>query len=474
MRCFSASTRHGVRRIPNTQLNEYRMFRPQFAMFAAGLVIGLTVLSCGPAAAGLFGSDDVSRRGLVVGDEPSAVRVAAKILGQGGSAVDAAAAMYFALSVTYPVAAGLGGGGICVVRDAQSGRSTVYDFLPRAAAAGGDFAVPGNVRGFALMQNAFGVLPWARVVVPAEGLAAAGFPISRALALRLRSGLSTVRLDASLAAQFLDESGEPQPEGTVISNRLLATTLGEIRQRGPEAFYRGGIAQKVSEYSIAQGGAISLNDLSAYRAGESDPHVLNFGTLRVYLPSMRLGAGTFSATLVSLLVGRDGNPSIEPNAAGKALVEAMKSFNVSEIPKDMGSTGFAVLDKRGQAVSCAVTMNGAFGSGRTVEGTAVTLAKSPADQVAGLSPAFLTTMIATTRDDALVLSGVGAGGPNASASIANTLLRLARGERVARPGDFLSTGAAPYETQNAVLCNEGGCAAFADPDADGIAASEGQ
>ena len=66
--------------------------------------------------------------------------------------------MYFALSVTYPVAAGLGGGGICLVHDPASGRNEEFDFLARNSASGGAFAVPGNVRGFAAMQSAFGVL----------------------------------------------------------------------------------------------------------------------------------------------------------------------------------------------------------------------------------------------------------------------------------------------------------------------------
>ncbi len=51
---------------------------------------------------------------------------------------------------------------------------------------------------------------------------------------------------------------------------------------------------------------------------------------------------------------------------------------------------------------------------------------------------------------------------------------MARGERLSQLGDLRSTGAAPYETVNLIACQSGGCAAFADPDADGIAASEGQ
>ena len=91
----------------------------------AAPVSALALLS-GCAGGTYFGGDgnDVSAvqsaraRHLIVGDEPFAVRTAAQVLAQGGSAADAAAAMFFARSVTYPVSAGLGGGGICIVRDA--------------------------------------------------------------------------------------------------------------------------------------------------------------------------------------------------------------------------------------------------------------------------------------------------------------------------------------------------------------------
>src|ERR1700742_5123255 len=55
--------------------------------------------------------------GLTLADEPLAAQTGPSTLSQGGSAADAVTAMFFALTATYPAAAGLGGGGVCLLRD---------------------------------------------------------------------------------------------------------------------------------------------------------------------------------------------------------------------------------------------------------------------------------------------------------------------------------------------------------------------
>src|SRR5579864_9420473 len=132
---------------------------------------GAGLLALGLAGCSWLGvgtSDDARKggTGFVVGDEPLAVQAGASILLQGGSAADAAAAVYFTLAATYPVAAGLGGGGVCVVRDPGSSRVASINFLSRDSTAGGTFGVPGNVRGFAVLHQQFGRLPWQRDVAP--------------------------------------------------------------------------------------------------------------------------------------------------------------------------------------------------------------------------------------------------------------------------------------------------------------------
>jgi gamma-glutamyltranspeptidase/glutathione hydrolase len=407
--------------------------------------------------------------GLAVGDEPFAVHVGASVLASGGNAADAATAMYFALAVTYPVAAGLGGGGLCVVHDAKTGRNEQFDFLARDA-GGGAYAVPGNVRGFAQLQAAYGSLSWQRVVAPAEGLAGGGFTISRALAVRLAAAQDVIRLDADMAAEFMDESGQVKKAGMSVSNADLAATLAAIRIDGAEAFYRGAVGAKIAAYAAAQGGAITPAQLAAYGVLRSQARAMQIGNQTVYLPAARTGAGAFAGAFVEDL-SREGLGG-EPQAATAAAVrQALAGFGVKTLPQDMGATGFATVDAQGQAVSCAVTMNGPFGSGHSAADTGVTLARAPLAGQTGLASAFLTPVIATDSGGTVSLAGAGAGGPNGTAAIGYALLRTASGEPLSRRGDMRSTGSAPYDTVNVIACSAGACFALPDPAANGMGAA---
>ena len=441
----------------------------------AGLAQALLLAGCswiGSASRDVIGSttDAAPPAGYVVGDEPYAVRAGAEVLATGGNAVDAVTAVFFALSVTYPVAAGLGGGGLCIVRNAQDNQTDEIDFPARDAAQGGAYAVPGAVNGFAVMQSRYGKLPWQRDVAAGEGLAATGFPISHALAGRLAENQNQIRLDAGLAAEFIDETGQVRTEGTSVNNPALAQTLAAVRQKGPGGFYDGSIATKLVAYSSSEGGTISLADLKAYAAARSDPATMSIGSQTVFLPSRNVGAGAFVAALLSRLVDAQGNVSAGDDlaaAVASSTKGAMDELHYASLPRDLGATGFAATDARGGAVACAVSMNGPFGSGHTAVDTGVTLARAPASGDAALASKFLTPAVAESAGT-LSLAGAGAGGPNGSAALALAILKLARGIDIGEPGQIHSTGIAPYDTVNVIACQNGKCVAVPDPGASGL------
>ena len=427
---------------------------------------------------GTVGLDDAGASGasaLVVGDEPFAVKVGAQALAQGGTAADAATAMYFALSVTYPVAAGLGGGGICIVHDAASGRTEEFDFLARDSSGGGAYAVPGNVRGFGLLQSQYGALPWQRDVAPGEAYASAGFPISRALSARLKAAQDVIRLDANLAAEFLDESGNAKPPGTIVANTDLAQTLAAIRTDGPNGFYMGAVGARILAYSSSQGGAIGVPEFARYEARRTTPQTTRIGSQFVYFPSQGTGAGAFAGALFDTLARTQQVDAGQADLQASVVVsvkQALARFGVTNLPQDLGATGFAASDANGQSVACAVTMYGPFGSGHNASGTGVTLARAPSSGQSGLAAAFVTPVIATDGEGgSLSLSGAGAGGPNGTAAMGYALARLARGESLTRRTDLRSTGVAPYDTINAIVCQSGACVALPDPGSNGMGAS---
>jgi gamma-glutamyltranspeptidase/glutathione hydrolase len=398
--------------------------------------------------------------GIAVSDEPLAARAGASALASQGNAVDAVATMFFTLTATYPVAGGLGGGGICLVRD-TSGLVTEFDFLTKAPSRGGVYAVPGAVRGFAEMQKLYGALPWQRIVAPGEAYAATGFPISQALSARLAGAQNVVRLDAVLAAEFLDESGQPRAAGTEVRNPALGQTLTQIRLGGADGFYKGDIAARIAAYATAQGGALGMDDLAGTTAKRSAARVRNIKGLTAYLPGAGTGAGVFTGTLLD-------NASRQGDLAA-ATSQALATFGVTSLPRDLGSTAFAAVDAGGQAASCAVTLNGPFGSGRTAGDTGVQLAATPAAGQAGLASAFLAPLIATS-DGAVALAGAGAGGPNGAAAAIGALLTAASGRQLGKRGDLRGTGAAPFDTVNMISCDPSACVALTDPGAHGMGA----
>ncbi|HEV3300155.1 MAG TPA: gamma-glutamyltransferase [Planctomycetaceae bacterium] len=228
------------------------------------------------------------QNGVVVSVHPLASRIGADALVRGGTAVDAAVATAFALAVTWPGAGNIGGGGyMVIVPTLGKAVPVVVDFREVAPAAATKemfvakegrtphrrVGVPGTVRGLALAHGRFGRLAWRDLVMPAVGLARDGFSLDAATASSLNEylGKSEKQKFAELHRVFGKPGGGEWKSGDRLVQPELAETLEQIADRGPDAFYLGGTADKLAAEMRRGRGLITKDDLAAYHARFREP-----------------------------------------------------------------------------------------------------------------------------------------------------------------------------------------------------------
>ncbi|MBD3672554.1 MAG: gamma-glutamyltransferase [Planctomycetaceae bacterium] len=224
------------------------------------------------------------RQGMVVSNCDIASQVGVEVLAEGGNAVDAAIAVGFALTVTWPEAGNIGGGGFMMV--APSDRDVVCieyrETAPDAVEADSlskwtnrrherMVGVPGTVRGFWLAHQRYGTLPWKRLVEPAIKLASEGIEADEFLAWTLNGILrqEDIQTDPRYA-EFRRVFGPPDKQYWTAGDRLVQPDLGKtftlIAERGADAFYEGPIAEQIVAQMKRGDGWITLEDLKSYRA----------------------------------------------------------------------------------------------------------------------------------------------------------------------------------------------------------------
>lgn len=340
--------------------------------------------------------------GIVAADEPQAVLIAREILDAGGSAADSAVALGFGLSVTLQSAAGLGGGGVCTVFNAENGRVEVLDFnsppaIGRQASARWQVTVPSLARGLFALHAKYGRLPWQQVVVPSENLARFGNSISRAFALDLRTASAALVNDPDALNTFMSPRRMMLEEGERLRQIDLASVLGRIRGRTPGDFYVGALARTIDDSSLASGVSLNVDDLRQFEPRWVSPQVVEFNNANIYMPLSNSEQSTISLTL-------DSEDSIETMPQTTAP----------------SSTGFVVADANGNAIACSLTMIQPFGVGLMLDGLGFLLAPSTASSAG--SPPPLLPIIAVDRNSRQVIF-VGATGGDGASEVIGTVAR---------------------------------------------------
>lgn len=387
--------------------------------------------------------------GGIAADEPRAALVGRNILAAGGNAADAAVAAYFAMAVTYPAAAGLGGGGICLAHKAEDEPETVIiDFLPRGTQAG-NIAFPGNVRGMAALNARFGKLPLAQLIGPAEALASGGTAISKALAREIAQSGDRLLADPGLAAIFAGPDGALLKEGDRLVQVELGAILGQIRARGILEFYSGRTGQALVESANAVGLTLDIATLRDFKVQIYAPLETPFEQISLYTSRPPASGGLLVQQAMALLDGADNGPEGQI-ALSRRLMAARAAYlrpggdiagdpealigeggigagaDPAALPEENGSAASLVaIDAEGGAVACAFTMNAPFGLAQSLPGTGLTLAPAPDTAGAGFS-ALAPMAIASKYNGELYFvaaSGGGVPGAFAQALIADAVMR---------------------------------------------------
>ena len=460
-------------------IRKRRTWGRQLAAAAAFLILAACASPGGPGAEriveGFFG-------GVAV-DEPRAALIGRDVLAAGGSAADAAVAVYFALSVTMPSSASLGGGGVCLVHDAASATTKALEFLARRPGsipptANRPSAVPGNPRGFFALHSKYGRLRWEQLVAPAENLARFGDRVSRAFAHDLGAVEAALMGDSETRRVFGAADGQRLVrEGEFLAQVDLAGVLSRLRVKGPGDFYGGPLASTLRDAVMEAGGSLSLDDLRLYTPRWLETIRLPFGNQTVHLAPPPAAAGGVAAQLWAILAnddryqdatgaerphllaeamlrtyadrGRwmadDGTSVEDPSALiAKDRIEAVMSGYRTDRhgpaeglrpaprgrPENPAATTFVTVDRDGSAVACALTLNNLFGTGRVARGTGIVIAAMPGQGGRGatsLGPMMVLNQIVNE----FYFAAAAAGGVTAPTALINVALgTLIEGRRL--------------------------------------------
>lgn len=380
-----------------------------------------------------------AEHGMVVTAQHLASDVGVAVLKSGGNAVDAAVAVGYALAVTYPTAGNIGGGGFMTIRF-KDGRTTFLDFRERAPQAAtktmyldgrGDVikglstdgylavGVPGPVMGFEVARSRYGTKPLAELIAPAIALAKDGFVLEEGDVSTFEGRAERLAKDPAAAAIFLKPDGKAFAAGEKLVQTDLAASLSSIAEKGPDAFYKGAIADQIVKASSEKGGVLAKADFERYAVRELEPVKCNYRGYDIVSSPPPSSGGVIICEILNVLEGYPlsymgygaadtvhamieamrhayvdrntslGDPDFVENPVAKltdkayakeirAKIDPFRAgVSATLIPKGFGeskeTTHYSIIDDEGNAVAVTYTLNGSFGSGVVAPGTGILL-----------------------------------------------------------------------------------------------------
>ncbi|MDE3070200.1 MAG: gamma-glutamyltransferase [Acidobacteriota bacterium] len=348
-----------------------------------------------------------TKHGIVAAGHPVTAEAGARVLREGGNAVDGAVAAMLASFVAEPLLTGLGAGGYMMVAGGGLEPALLDFFIeapPRSAGGHGaeleavDVSFGDAVQVFYIGPASCGVygIPagvceamatWgskdlSELAASAASLAREGVALNAGQAYVAEILGDLLRSTPECAALWAP-GGRILREGETMRNEELAEALLLLGREGAAPFYSGRVAAAVCDWVAARGGALTADALAAYRAIPREPIRVAYRGRSVMTNPPPAAGGLLLAYALALL---DREPAPVSLAA---LVSAMESAQAERTPEflhGLGEDGYAgrflgsrlgatthisVLDASGRA--CSVTATNGEGSAVVVPGTGIHL-----------------------------------------------------------------------------------------------------
>jgi gamma-glutamyltranspeptidase/glutathione hydrolase len=338
--------------------------------------------------------------GIVVAQNLEAARAGARVLAEGGNAMDAAVVTACALSVVEPWLSGLGGGGF-LLHATAAGAVEMLDFnvvagsgvdpadYPLVGGKGGDWfdwpavqgdrnligpgsiCVPGAVAGLSEALSRHGSLSWEAALAPAIALAERGMRVDWFADLAFAIDTPGLRRTPEAQRLFLDPAARRAgPEGdsaACLAMPRKAAMLRRLGTAGARDFYEGAVARDLAADLSTMGAPVTADDLAAYRPEWRATAHLAYRDRVVHTtsglsggPSLLEALGALAAQDVAALDEAE-RAALTADAIRSTYERRLQTMGHAAGPGDCTSH-VSVVDRHGTMVSLTNTLLSRFGS----------------------------------------------------------------------------------------------------------------
>ena len=416
-----------------------------------------------------------SRLAAAAGSLPGA-EAAAGVARSGGNAVDACLAASIMAWVAEPFFGSIGGSGFVLVRT-PAGEIEIFDgntamphttpgepgqglqrvFFPEYAdgmytgIGGGSVGVPGILAAARRAWERHGNIEWEALFTDAIATARNGLPMSKTVSYYLSVTWDPVWRKYPAATAIFAPDGDPMVEGDHLVQAELADALELVAVRGPEVFYSGELAGELADAIQADGGFMTVDDLSRYQSSVRQALISEVWGWRVDTNPPPAVGGAVLVHMLALLHSADLHEPAErlrslieaqrmatgyrrdrygdPTGIASAFQEAIDGINGRAL-RSQDTTHGSAADSDGYV--CSITESNGYGAGLVVHGMLLNNSLGEEELnplgVHGLAPGSRchSNMAPTIASGPGLVVGLGSpGADRIVGAIAQTLMRMA-------------------------------------------------